>query len=363
VLRLRVMVIAAGLVLAAAGCGGDGGDEAAAKPSSSTNKDWTPEYKGGVLQPLPDGFPENAITLVNADEPSHDDGIYARAMQTGLKDISPVPLEVRDMSFPQFGTWAGIQFMEDQPGGKDGEYVQVTAMTGAALDFLTEPIEEEFGLTLDSLEPIIATELTPFVMITRDDAPWQTYEEMVAAAKAKPGTLRYVASSGSRLDIDTRKIMKAGGWDAKIIPMGSSSEAATVVASGEGDFTMLTPSVALAHTQAGKARIILVTSNDQEPPSQWSDATTTKAIGMPEEPWGTIRGFTVPASVPQAHRDWLYELFRAGSETPSHDERIASVPGATKIVEDGPALRKVMSTALSSSEDIIRELGLHHDQN
>jgi tripartite-type tricarboxylate transporter receptor subunit TctC len=354
--------IAAALVLAAAGCGGDGDDEAATQPSSS-NQDWTPVYKDGVLQPLPDGFPENPITLVNADEPSHDDGIYARAMQSGLKDISPVALEVRDMSFPQFGTWAGIQFMEDQPGGSDGDYVQVTAMTGAALDFLTEPIEEEFGMTLDSLRPIIATELTPFVMITRDDAPWATYEEMVAEAKAHPGTLRYVASSGSRLDIDTRKIMKAGGWDAKIIPMGSSSEAATVVASGEGDFTMLTPSVALAHTQAGKARIILVTSNDEEPPSQWSDATTTKAIGMPEEPWGTIRGFTVPAAVPQAHRDWLFELFKAGSETPAHDERIASVPGATKIVSNEAELTEVMTTALTSSEGIIRELGLHHDQN
>jgi tripartite-type tricarboxylate transporter receptor subunit TctC len=362
--RLRSVVATGVLVLAAAGCGGNAGDGGGNDtPASKADAgEWTPEFKDGVLQPLPDGFPENPITLINSDEPAHDDGLYARAMQKALEDISPVPLEVEDLALPQFGTWAALEYMADQPGGTDGYYAQVSAVTGAALDQLTDPIEEEFGMTLDDIKPIIATELTPFVVVTRADADWQSYDEMVEFAKGHPGELRYVASTGSRLDITMRRIMAEGGWDATIIPQDSSSDAATVVAAGEGDFTMLTPSVARAHEEAGKARVILVTSNDDAAPEQWSDATTTHAIGMPDEPWGSIRGFVVGADVPELHRQWLFEAFRAASETDVHKDRIASVPGGEAIVLDGDELKAGMEQAVKDSEPILRELGLLADQ-
>jgi tripartite-type tricarboxylate transporter receptor subunit TctC len=359
--RLRSVVAATVLVLVAAGCGGNAGDgetDADSGSGDGASEEWTPEFTDGVLQPLPDGFPEDPLVLVNADEASHDDGLYARAMQQSLEAVSPVAVEVEDLALPQFGTWAALQYMADQPGGTDGYYAQVSAVTGAALDLLTEPIEEEFGMTLDDIEPIIATELTPFVVVTRSDAPWQTYDEMVQYAKDNPEELRYVASTGSRLDITMQRIMREGDWTATTIPMGSSSEAATVVAAGEGDFTMLTPSVARAHEEAGKARVILVTSNEEEAPDQWSDATTTHAIGFPDEPWGSIRGFVVGAEVPELHRQWLFEAFRAATEQTAHQERIESVPGAESIVLDGAELKEGMEQAVESSEPILEELGL-----
>jgi tripartite-type tricarboxylate transporter receptor subunit TctC len=360
--RVRSVVAAAALVLVAAGCGGNAGDGGGGNDGGSnaggSAEDWTPEFKDGVLQPLPDGFPEQSLHLINSDEPAHDDGLYARAMQTALKDISPVPVEVEDLALPQFGTWAALEYMADQPGGTDGYYAQVSAVTGAALDLLTDPIEEEFGMTLDDIEPIIATESTPFVMVTRSDAEWQSYDELVEYAKGNPGKLRYVASVGSRLDITMRRIMNEGGWEATLIPQDSSSDAATVVAAGEGDFTMLTPSVARAHEEAGKARVILVTSNEDAAPGQWSDATTTHAIGMPDEPWGSIRGFVVGADVPELHRQWLFEAFKAAADTDAHQERIDSVPGGEAIILDGAELKAGMEKAVKDSEPILRELDL-----
>jgi tripartite-type tricarboxylate transporter receptor subunit TctC len=358
-------VIAAGvLILAAAGCGGnagDGGGNDSGGSDAESSGEWTPEFKDGVLQPLPDGFPEQPITLINADEPAHDDGLYARAMQEALKDISPVPIEVEDLALPQFGTWAALEYMADQPGGNDGYYTEVSAVTGAALDLLTDPIEEEFGMNLDDIQPIIATESTPFVMVTRADAEWQTYEDLVQYAKDNPGKLRYVASVGSRLDITMRRFMNEGGWDATIIPQDSSSDAATVVAAGEGDFTMLTPSVARAHEEAGKVRVVLVTSNEENPPEQWSEATTTHAIGIPDEPWGSIRGFVVGADVPELHRQWLFEAFKAAADTDAHQERIDSVPGGQAIILDGEELKAGMEKAIEASEPILKELGLLYE--
>lgn len=358
-IRIRNAVAAALSVLLVAGCNagnGSGGD------SGTSNEGWTPEYKDGVLQPLPDGFPDRPIILLNADAPSHDDGLYARAMQTSLHDVSPVPIEVRDQNYPTFGTWAGIQYMQDQSGGKDGYIAEVCAMVGASLDLLTEPIEDEFGMTLADFNPVVVTEQTPFVLVTRSDAPWRTYQELIDAAKASPGTLRYAAASGSLLDIATSRLIKAGGLTVKTIPMEASVDAATAVAAGEADFTMLTPSVARSHEQAGKVKVLLVVSKNPTAPGDWSSAVTTTGIGMPDEPWVSYRGFIVAPEVPQAHKDWLFELFKKGGEGAAPKERIAGLPGAESIILDGDQTKKIVNDARTFAEPVIRDLGLGYDQ-
>jgi tripartite-type tricarboxylate transporter receptor subunit TctC len=351
-------MLAAGLV---AGCAAD--EDGNGDGDGTSNEGWTPEYVDGVLQPLPDGFPSEPLVLVNPDEPGHDDGLYARAMQSALESISPVPVEVQDQSYPTFGTWAGIQYIQDQPDGPEGYYAQVAAFVGSALDTLTEPIEDEFGMGLDDINPVIATELTPFVMVARADGPWQSYQELVDAATAQPGELRYMAASGSQLDIAMQRLMSEGGWTADTIPNASSTDAATAVAAGEGDFTMLTPSVARTHQEAGTVRVLLVISPNEQPPAGYEGAVTTAGIGLPDEPWGSQRGWMVAPETPQAHKDWLFELFRAGSEQPQMQERLDALPGSELVTLEPDEIRKMMEDGLAFSEPIIRDLGLHHDQN
>jgi tripartite-type tricarboxylate transporter receptor subunit TctC len=346
-------------VLVLAGCAGPAstGDQ----DSEMTVADWTPEYVDGVLQPLPDGFPEDSITLLNPDSPSHDDGLYARAIQASLEGISPVSIGVRDEGYPTFGTWAGIQTLSSERGGDEGYFLMVAAMTGSGMDLLTEPITEEFGFTLDDLNPVIATERTPFVLMSRADAPWSSYEELVEAAKA--GKLRYMAAVGSQLDIAMTRLMTEGGWTADKIPAGGSAEAGTIVAAGEGDFTMLTPSVARAHIETGHGKVLLIISGDQNAPDGYPDATTSAAIGLPDEPWGSVRGFVTAPGVSDLHKAWLFELIRAATEQQIYKDRISQLPGSLAITLDGSETKKAIVTAVKFAEPIIRELGLHYDQN
>lgn len=361
----RMAPVVAVFALALTGACGSGtpGETTGDDNATGAAADWEPEYVDGVLQPLPDGFPENTLHLINPDVPGHDDGLYIRAMQSALEGISPVDVTVEDMGFPTFGTWAGIQHMQNQRGGTEGYYAMVTAMTGAGMDLLTEPIEAEFGMTLDDLQPVIATERTPFVMVTRADAPWDSYEELVEAAKADPGSLRYIATVGSQLDIAMTRLMSEGGWQARKIPAGGSEEAATVVAAGEGDFTMLTPSVARTHEQAGRVKTTLVVSPEKEAPEGYPDAVTTAAIGLPDEPWGSLRGFVVAPEIDELHRAWLYELFRAGSKQDAYVERVEKLPGATRVDLGEDAVRREIESAVKFAEPIVKDLGLLADDN
>jgi hypothetical protein len=102
------MVIGVTLMLILAACGtgeetssepeaSEGpGESTAAEPSEATA--WEPEYVDGVLQPLPDGFPNQEITLINADDAASADGLYVRLMQEIMNDgLSPVQINIVDL--------------------------------------------------------------------------------------------------------------------------------------------------------------------------------------------------------------------------------------------------------------------------
>lgn len=366
---LRKFLVALISVVVVTGCAADdgasGGASASADgsaPESTTPVAWEPEFVDGVLQPLPDGFPSQDITLLQNDEPSSADGLYVRAFQQALADISPVPIRILDQPGGHFGSWEGLKFAEEEPGGAEGHMPVVSSFIGGSLDFLVEPIEQDLGLTFEQVpdEVVIATEKVPFILITRADAPWANWDEMVEYGKANPGELRYITQGpGSGIDIAMQSLMtNAGGLEVNAIPLGDSVEIVTAVAAGEGDFAMMPVDPVIGQWEAGRVRVLMVVG--EEAPEPWTDADTTGSLGM-DEPWGSVRGFLVPASTPDLHRQWLFELFKAGSEQSAYTDRIANTPGALALTFGPDEIMNEINTALEKAEPIIRELGIHID--
>ena len=371
-IRLGLAVMGAAIIIAA--CSGSATtpapSAAAATPApttaaseaaaSSDSGAFTPVYKDGKLQPLADGFPSKPITMLNGDDPGSDDGIYIRELQAILKDVSPVPLEVQDIPGPQFGMWTMAQEMVSTDDGKQGYRPSVTAFTGGALDLIVSPVTRDLGLDLKAINPVIATERVPFVLVTRGDAPWNSWQEFVDYAKANPGKAKYLARVGSQLDIAASRLFAGAGMTVNKIAGGSTTEIGTAIGAGAGDVAALLPGTALPHFQAGKAKIMLVIGDTA--PDPWTDAATTTSIGLPDEPWGTVRGFDVPSETPEAHRLWLAELFRKATESQQYLDRNKAVPGLQVINYDKAKILETMQNALTFGEPIIRELKLAWDQ-
>jgi tripartite-type tricarboxylate transporter receptor subunit TctC len=351
--RLIPVVLVAGLALA--GCG------ASSSPTETTAADaasWQPVFKNGVLQPLPDGFPKKGkrLTLLNLDDAGSADGLYARSMQKALGAVSPVDVQVLDKPGADNGTWEGLKFMESQGDANDGYSAEVVAFTGAGLDFLTGPITKQYGYTVESMNPVIATEKVPFVMIMRGNSSYNSYDDLVAAAKASPGKLKYISASvGSQLDIAMTSLMQQQGWTAKKIPLKSGTLATTTIAAGGGDFGMALPDVVVGQFKAGKVKVPLVVGDTAAAP--FDAATTTKALGL-EEPWGSMRGFMASSKVPDLHRRWLYELFKAGTQQQAYKDRIAGLPGSVSLQNDHDAVLTVIKNAMTVGEPILGKLGL-----
>ena len=58
----------------------------------------------GVLQPLDDGFPSDALTIIVVDDPGTTDSIYATALVKAAEGKSPVPIKIDHR--PEFSTWS-----------------------------------------------------------------------------------------------------------------------------------------------------------------------------------------------------------------------------------------------------------------
>jgi tripartite-type tricarboxylate transporter receptor subunit TctC len=335
---------------------------ASTEPSAAA---WQPVYVDGKLQPLPDGFPNKSLTILNADEPGAPDGIYARHLQEALLKISPVDVEVLDRAdFPTYGTWEALKFIDEQPGGPDGYMSVIGTVVGGAQDLLITPVADDLGVSLDSYNYVIATEYAPHVLIQSKTPKWGStkLEDMVAYVKAHPGEVKYISPGpGSGRTISWLTYAKALG-DLKfnyVVIDGNSKQLATV-GSGEGDLALLTADVTLGGFQEGKVDVIMVTGVNPAP-EPWPSAPIGDTV-IPGDPFGVTRALAVPEDVPDLHRQWLFEFYKAGSTDPDFVKARTAIPGLTIVTLDREQARQRAETGLRAGEPVLEELGLlvHH---
>jgi tripartite-type tricarboxylate transporter receptor subunit TctC len=329
-------------------------------------EDWEPEYVDGVLQPLPDGFPEDPITIVSVDEPGSLDGLYARTFDDALTDISPVDIVVSDEPRVAGGSFHTLADVMTRDGGDEGYFPIIAPIPGSITDFHVEPVVEETGITPDDVNYFISTEQHPWVLAQRMDPPWgePSFDAFVEYVRAHPGEVRYIAGGvGSGADIAMEWMLHELDLEVEKIPAADRDAAMAAVGAGEGDITMNQASVALGAEEAGRAEVIFTTAD--EVADLWADnpgvasAADYEKYGMEHVEWGTVQALMVHKDVPESHVAWLYELFSAGVETDAYQARLESNPWMTIEVLTTEECEAMKDRVYQGSDPIIEAIGLH----
>jgi tripartite-type tricarboxylate transporter receptor subunit TctC len=323
------------------------------------------EFVNGVLQPLADGFPKRAITIVNADDPGSRDGITARMLQKVLKGISPVPIVVSDEPAPSWSTWSALKDILSREGGDDGYYPLLVTLWGGVSDLHCEPIEKELGLGVNDLNVVILTELIPYVFSQRKNAPWgPSFADMVKFAKANPGQLKYISNEvGSGNDVAAEWVIQQLGIKVNKIPQAGQQEGLSVIGAGRGDFGCFNVHYTKINWDAGRIDVTMIMAPTVPPP--WDkdpNCVPMVKAGLPDVPMGNSTAFGVHSKVPQSHADWLFKLFKAGASTNEYKDREKTNPGLKITIMDGAAANKLKMDLYNRSETVIRGIGLHWDQ-
>ena len=121
--------------------------------------------------------------------------------------------------------------------------------------------------------------LQPLVLVSPPDRPFKTLRDLIAAAKAKPGTLNYGSGGiGSATHLAGERIRMSAGIDVQHVPFKGANDALREVMAGRLDWYATPIPSALELIRSGKVVALAVSATKRS--SVLPDVPTTVELGL-----------------------------------------------------------------------------------
>lgn len=206
------------------------------------------------------------------------------------------------------GTIAMSDLFTAKPDG-----YKIALATHRAVD--TFPLYGKTKYAHDSFEPIAKVFINQQIMIVKNDAPWQTFDEWVEYVKKNPGQFTYGASGGlgSATHLPMAELEKIAGLQTKPVPFEGTPPAITAVLGGHVNGALVQPSDAKVLIESGELRALFNTAS--EPISYMPDVPILKEEGY-DVVYGTNASLMAPKGVPAEIITMLQEALKQTMEDP-----------------------------------------------
>jgi tripartite-type tricarboxylate transporter receptor subunit TctC len=236
------------------------------------------------------GWPKGPVTVVIPLAPGDGGDTTLRAMSEDLARQLGQTIVVSNK--PGAGGSLGVQAAI--AAKKDGYTLLFTQNSPLTIRRVLDPQTADYD-PLKDLVPLGITTRTPSILVVRKEAPFHTFQEMVAYAKKEPGKVRIGnAGSGSAGDLSVQIINAATGAQLSSIPYKGAAPAVNDVLGGQVDGVILALGAVSAHMKAGTLKPIAISSPFPELPQ----VPTMKKLGYKQDILGVWFGFFAPAGVP-----------------------------------------------------------------
>ncbi|MBL8388968.1 MAG: tripartite tricarboxylate transporter substrate binding protein [Hydrogenophaga sp.] len=216
-----------------------------------------------------------------------------------------------------------------------------TNSTNAALKSLMKQLPYDQD---KAFAPVAYMGSVPLIIAVHPDVPAKTLKELVALAKAKPGSINFASASTSQL-VSTEMFAGMAGIELTNVPYKSGPAAMTDLIGGvvqmfSADFAVMLPQV-----KAGKVRGLAVTSTKRSPAVP-DIPSVNEALGVKDYELIAYFAMYVPAGTPH---DVIAKLNKAANAAANSKEVQEKFAGIGFAVEPGTpedlAKRGVAETA------------------
>ncbi len=245
-------------------------------------------------------FPHRAVKIVVPTSPGGATDAFSRALAPRFSEI-----------------WGQPVLVENRPGANQivgAEYVSKSAPDGATLlvsdasSFVINPhLYKNLPYNgLKSFTPITVLVRFPWVIAVHASVPANTFEELVALAKAKPGSLSYGSFGlGSSAHISVDYLKNLLGLDIVHVPYKGAAPAVTDLLSGQIQMMMVTPLLVESHARAGRLKLVAAATARRI--AALPGLPTVAESGVPGYEAGTWFALMGPAGMPRGTVDRIYD--------------------------------------------------------
>src|SRR5688572_25978827 len=183
---------------------------------------------------------------------------------------------------------------------------------------------------IQDFTPVTLVCFLPLVMVTKSDAPLNSVQDVVNAAKAKPGEVTYgSAGNGGSAHLAAALVEALSKTQMTHVPFRGNAPALTEVMAGRVSF-MFYPMIGIADHVSQKRLKVLASSTEKRHPD-YPNAPTMAESGFPGfEEYTQGLGIVGPAGVPAQAVSRLNEAIRASLARPETREKLKQLGAITE---------------------------------
>lgn len=186
--------------------------------------------------------------------------------------------------------------------------------------------------------PIIHLTSNPQVLVVNSELPVRTLQDFIKYAKDRPGKLSYgVGNAGSLVSALLFKTQT--GIDAGGINYPGTAQATTDLLAGRLEFIMNDPVVAAPFVQAGKLRVLAVTSKQRL--ASLPDVASLAELGLRDFDYASWSAVVGPAGLPTQVVEKVHQAFAKAMTEPANQKFVADA-GIIPIVSTTEEFRKFL---------------------
>jgi tripartite-type tricarboxylate transporter receptor subunit TctC len=210
--------------------------------------------------------------------------------------------------------------------------------------------------TAKDLSAVVALGKNANILVVSPAKGWKTAADLVAAAKAKPGTINYgSAGVGTATHISAERFRQSAGIQATHVPYRGGPEVLADIFGGRVDFYYCPISTALPLIRDGRL-VALATSTPQRA-SALPDVPTSLQAGYANSDYTVWYGVFMPVKTPRAIVDRFYTTTMKIIQTPAMQQKLAELavdPMPLKPTE----FDALVETEIKANERLIKAAGV-----
>lgn len=211
---------------------------------------------------------------------------------------------------------------------------------------------------IKSFEPIALVAKYPLLLVVPPQLRVNSVPELIAHAKANPGTFYASSGNGSPAHLAGEIFKGAAGVDVQHIPYKGGGPAMLALMANEAQFGFETIPSAIGYARGGKLKGLAVTSDRRSTASP--DLPTMQEAGLKDFSVTSWAGLLAPAGTPKAVIDRLTQATQAAIGSPAVATALAS-DGAEPGSGGGADFKRFMNDELVVWGKVVRASGAKVD--